>query len=111
MKLLMHKLMSDKPIAVHFNSIDEANLFFREMKLNYPEKVLGWSEVIYVEHYARNGGVCYCPYFNDRFAGMTHGNRGIYERYGTQVIDFQELLYDNEEEIAESDLSLDFLLQ
>mgnify|MGYP003319155845 CR=1 FL=1 len=109
MRLLMHKLMADEPVAVHFNSFEEAKIFYEEMKRNYPEKVRGWSHVIYAKRDEERGGVCYCPYFNSEYGSMTHASRYTYEEYGTRIVEFYELLSD-ESEIAESEIPVVFLL-
>lgn len=110
MQLLMHKLMADRPIAVRFNSYEEAKIFYEEMKSNYSDRVCGWHKVIYTDSEEKEGGVCYCPYFNEKHGGMTHGSVATYHRYGIRVIEFCELLYDDSTEIAESVLPFEFLL-
>lgn len=108
----MDKLISERPIAVHFQTKNEAELFFNEMKKQYPEYVRGWSRVIYnYEEYRSDGGVCYCPYFNEKYGGMTHGSRRVYEDKGYAVLEFTELLWcEDDKEICDSGLPLEFLL-
>lgn len=110
MQLLMHKMMADKPIAVHFSSYEEAKIFYEEMKSNHPNRVGGWHKVIYTASDEKKGGVCYCPYFNDKHGSMTHGSIETYDRHGIRVIEFYELLYDDSTEIVESVLPFEFLL-
>lgn len=110
MQLLMNKMMADEPIAVRFRSYEEAKIFYEEMKSNYPERVEGWRKAIYTSIDENRGGVCYCPYFNDKHGSMTHGSMATYDRYGVRVIEFHELLYDDSTEIVESVLPFEFLL-
>lgn len=110
MQLLMHKLMADRPVAVRFNSYEEAKIFYAEMKSNYPDRVGSWHKVIYTAIDEKGGGVCYCPYFNEKYGGMTHGSVATYHKLGIRVIEFCELLYDDSTEISESDLPFEFLL-
>lgn len=111
MKIYMHKLMSDRPIAVHFKSKAEAKIFFDEMKEHYPIHVRCWFNFIYPYSEERDGGVCYCPHFNEKDGSMTHGRKSTYINLGIKVIEFDELLYDEDEvDITESEVSLDFLL-
>lgn len=111
MKIYMQKLMSDRPIAVHFSSKTEARIFFDEMKERYPRYVRHWFNFIYPYSEEKRGGVCYCPYFNEKDGCMTHGIKETYIALGIKVIEFDELLYDEDEvDITESEVSLDFLL-
>jgi hypothetical protein len=102
--------MSDKPVAVHFNSYEEAKIFYEEMKANYPDRVGGWDKVIYTAGDERSSGVCYCPYFSHKDGSMTYGSREAYDMRGIRVIEFYELLYDDSTEIVESVLPFEFLL-
>lgn len=115
MQLDLSKLIADKPIAVHFTSFEQASAFFDEMKKQYPSVVEGWIRPSYEERYIREGGVCYCPYFNrldDGLARMTHGSRTIYERdRGYKVLEFEDLQYQPPElETCPVDLQIEFLL-
>lgn len=111
MQVCFDKLISDRPVAVHFNSKEEAEAFFFEMKSQYPSRVSKWSYAKYPYYdYMGGGGVCYCPYFNQDNRTMTHGSRATYDRHGIRVIEFYELLYDDSTEIAESVLPFEFLL-
>lgn len=114
MQLDLSKLIADKPIAVHFSSFEQASAFFDEMKRQYPDVVGSWPKPFYEEHYARDGGVCYCPYFNrldDGYARMTHSSRTIYERdRGYKILEFEDLLCNIPElETEEVDLPLSYL--
>lgn len=111
MQLYMNKLMSDRPIAVQFKSKAEAKIFFDEMKEHYPRYVRGWFNFIYPYSEEKLGCVCYCPYFNEKDGSMTHGTKDVYIDHGIRVIEFDELLYDEDEvDITESEVSLNFLL-
>lgn len=110
MQLYMNKLMGNRPIAVRFGSRAEAELFFSEMKRNYPFYVRNWSCATYQRSDEDRGGVCYCPYFNEHDGSMTHGSKQTYINRCIRVIEFSDLLFDDEEEIAESALSVDFLM-
>lgn len=103
-------LMSDSPIAVHFNSEDEAETFLLEMKSHYPERVENWHSVRYpMRDYLHFGGVCYCPYFNSKNGRMRHGSRHTYETdRGYQVVEFADLIAE-ETDICEADIHIEFL--
>ena len=111
MQLLMNKMMADEPIAVRFSSYAEAKIFYEVMENNFPERVGTWSRAIYSERDERNhGGVCYCPYFNEKGGTMTQGNVGTYRRRVIKIIEFSDLLYDDSVEIEESVLPVEFLM-
>ena len=110
MQLFMNKLMSDKPVAVRFSSYEEAKIFYEEMKSNYPHYVRIWREVIYSKYNETKGGMCYCPYFNTPEGSMTHGSKQTYIDHGIRIVEFSDLLFDDEAEIAESALTVDFLI-
>lgn len=110
MQLLMHKLIADEPIAVRFDSYEDAKIFYEEMKANYPGRVGSWSRAIYSVRDEERGGVCYCPYFNEKGETMTYGSVGTYRRHGIKIIEFSELLYDDSAEIEESVLPVEFLM-
>lgn len=108
----MDKLISDRPIAVHFHTKNEAELFLNEMKKQFPGRVASWTSATWrYDEYYREGGVCYCPYFNDRYGSMTHASRWVYEDKGYSVIEFTDLLWcEDDKEICDSGLPLEFLL-
>ena len=47
MQICFDKLILNQPVAVHFNSEDEAKAFFDEMKSQYPERLRNWSYATY----------------------------------------------------------------
>lgn len=115
MELDLSKLVADVPIAVHFSSKDQAEIFYSEIKRQYPSVVRAWSHPIYDSVQEKDGGVCYCPYFNHLeagFASMTHGSKYTYEvRRGYKVIEFEELIFNLPElETNPIDLQIEFLL-
>lgn len=111
MQVCFDKLMLDRPVAVHFDSAEEAEAFLIEMKSRYPERVREWSvgsPHLYA-HY-NMGGTCFCPYLNRKNGFMTHGSRYTFEILrGYQVVEFKDLLYDSEIEVNEVDLPVEFL--
>lgn len=111
MQVCFDKLMSDRPVAVHFNSKEEAEAFFFEMKSQYPSRVSKWPYARYPYHdYMDEGGVCYCPYFNQENKTMTHGSRDTYKILrGYHVVEFKDLLCDSVIEIDEADIPVEFL--
>lgn len=106
----MNKLMSDKPVAVRFSSYEEAKIFYEEMKSNYPFYVRNWHFASYSKYDEDRGGVCYCPYFNEHDGSMTHGSKQTYIDHGIRIVEFSDLLFDDEAEIDESALTVDFLI-
>lgn len=111
MQVCFDKLMLDRPVAVHFDSVEEAEAFLTEMKSHHPERVSTWTLGMCQRYvYNGSGGTCYCPYFNRKDGTMTHGSRYVYETMrGYQIVEFKDLLYDNEIEINETDLTVEFL--
>ena len=111
MQVYFEKLMSSRPVAVHFKTHEEAEMFFRAMKKEYPDRVIHWPNATYPKRYEQRGGVCYCPYLNEKFGSMTHAHRHLFEHdRGYEIVEFADLLYDSETEIDEADLPVEFLL-
>lgn len=110
MQISFDRLMSDRPIAVHFNFKDEAETFLQEMQSQYPERVMNWCSARYpINEYLNRGGVCYCPYFNIKDGQMRHGSRHTYETdRGYQIVEFADLIVE-ETDICEADIHIEFL--
>lgn len=110
MQINFDRLMSDRPIAVHFNFKDEAETFLQEMQSQYPERVTHWCSAKYpINDYLNKGGVCYCPYFNIKDGQMRHGSRHTYEMdRGYQIVEFADLIVE-ETDICEADIHIEFL--
>jgi hypothetical protein len=110
MQIYFEKLMGVRPIAVRFANIKQADIFYQAMKSEFPERVKGWWKPAYPVRYEKEGGVCYCPYFNEEYGFMTHGSKLMFtENRRYEVIEFEELLYYSEVEIDDADLPLEFL--
>lgn len=111
MQIHLSKLISDRPIAVHFNSEDDAKLFLEEMREHYPRYVRQWHRVIYPDYrYTAEGGVCYCPHLNCASGSMTHASRRYYETdRGYEVVEFEDLLF-VDADINEAGMPIELLL-
>ena len=110
MQIDFSRMISDVPIAVHIPTKEHAELFLNEMKIAYPEKVTSWPYAYYEDYQVRNGGVCYCPYFNDTEVSMRNGSRNIYIDRGIKVLEFEEVLGSHELEIDLNEADICILL-
>ena len=89
-------LIQDPKVAVFCATKGQADAFCREMKRQYPERMVNWRSNNYWD--LREGserGICYSPYLNSEKSYMTWCSRKHYERNGFTIIEFESLVYED----------------
>ena len=111
-KINVEFLLKNKATAVHCVTEDEAKLFMAYLKANYPNQCARWDAD--ETHFDECGnGIGYTFYWNDghrwRKDQLMFGSIESIRSENYTVVDLCELM-EEEKELAESDQSLDFLL-
>lgn len=103
---------TDRPAAIRFDNINQAAVFMEALNKLYPYKVFSFENTPWSNLYAKDGGMCYCPYLNMPVDDViTYGSKNYFVRMrGIDVIDFDSLCEDVELETGVSDLPIDVLL-
>lgn len=85
-------LIQDPKVAVFCATKGQADAFCREMKRQYPERMVNWRDDNYWSlRYTDEEGICFSPYLNGDKSHMTWCSLKHYINNGFRIIEFENL--------------------